>query len=151
MAGGRNHSAGRARGARALGALPADQQWKAFFAIWTRKEALAKAVGLGLRAGLASLEVPTYSGCVGWSRRSVEIPGGKVDCSLVDLTPGDGCRGALALVGGIAEVARFEWIAGDRLSSAGVLMSTTPGNPLHWGEHSPRLAHDGAILSERAA
>lgn len=136
---------------RALIALPDEQKLEGFFAVWTRKEALSKAVGLGLRAGLASLEVPTYPECVGWSRRSVEIPGGKVDCSLVDLSPGDGCRGALALVGGRTEVASFEWVAGDRLSSLGVLMSTTPGNPLRWGEHSPRLAHDGAILSERAA
>ena len=110
------------REVRALGALPADQQWNAFFAIWTRKEALAKAVGLGLRARLAFLEVPTDPGCVGWSRRSVETPGGQVDCGLVDLSLGLGFRGALALVGKGADVVGFEWVAAGRSPAEGMLM-----------------------------
>ena len=128
------------REVRALGALPADQQWNAFFAIWTRKEALAKAVGLGLRARLAFLEAPTDPGCVGWSRRSVETPGGQVHCSLVDLSLGFGFRGALALVGSSSDVRRFEWAAEDEPPTDGTLMADLSDVPTRKGEQRTPFA-----------
>jgi 4'-phosphopantetheinyl transferase len=41
----------------ALRSLPAGQSEKAFFQLWTRKEAFLKAVGLGLAGGLERFEV----------------------------------------------------------------------------------------------
>lgn len=41
----------------AFQALPAEQLRKAFFACWTRKEAIAKALGIGLAGGLGTWEV----------------------------------------------------------------------------------------------
>jgi 4'-phosphopantetheinyl transferase len=94
-------------------ALPDDQGLEAFFAIWTRKEAVAKAVGLGLRAELASLEVPSALTSAGWTRCCLQAEGGRTESSLVDLSLGPGFRGALALVGDRAEVLGLECAAAD--------------------------------------
>ena len=110
------------REVRALGALPADQQCDAFFAIWTRKEALAKAVGVGLRTDLAALEAPTSPGLSGWSARRVEADGRLAECALVDLLLRVGYRAALALVGPAAEVRGFKWATEERGLGAGFLI-----------------------------
>lgn len=49
---------------KSLAALPAELQTSAFFALWTRKEALLKAVGLGLSRALDSFVVPVDPGAV---------------------------------------------------------------------------------------
>jgi 4'-phosphopantetheinyl transferase len=129
----------------ALGALPTDQQCEAFFAIWTRKEALAKGIGVGLGVDLAALEVPTAPGLSGWSVSRVGADGLLVECSLVDLSPGAGYRAALALVGPPALVQCFAWatakkepgtrIPDSRLGNrpgrtAGVPVEFLRGNPV---------------------
>lgn len=48
--------------AELLGSLPDPQRRLAFFRAWTRKEAFLKALGQGLRAGLASCEVSLEAG-----------------------------------------------------------------------------------------
>ncbi|MCL6505420.1 MAG: 4'-phosphopantetheinyl transferase superfamily protein [Bryobacteraceae bacterium] len=48
--------------ARALSNLPEPERRPAFFRAWTRKEAFLKALGQGLRAGLASCEVALEAG-----------------------------------------------------------------------------------------
>lgn len=101
---------------RGLDALPADRQGDAFFAIWTRKEALAKAVGLGLRLELPALEVPAEPWIGGWSVQRFPAQEGEVECAIVDLPVGEGCRASLASVGGTAHVRGFDWMA--RVSSA---------------------------------
>jgi 4'-phosphopantetheinyl transferase len=42
-------------------ALPGDQQVRAFFTVWCRKEAVLKAAGQGIAAGLNSFEVPIHT------------------------------------------------------------------------------------------
>ncbi|TFH34341.1 MAG: 4'-phosphopantetheinyl transferase superfamily protein [Anaerolineales bacterium] len=88
---------------RALELLPAEQKSDAFYAIWTRKEALAKAVGLGLRLDLPALQVPTDARLTDWSLSRARLQHGEVDCALVDLECCVGFRAALALVGSTAE------------------------------------------------
>jgi 4'-phosphopantetheinyl transferase len=89
--------------------LPDDQRLEAFFALWTRKEAVAKAVGLGLRAEFASLMVPCAPTPCGWSRCCLQDDGERTEISLVDLSLGPEFRGALALVGDRADVRGFEY------------------------------------------
>ena len=74
-----------------LAGLPTDQRISTFFLYWSRKEALMKATGRGLKIPLRSI---TLSGA------------GLVDCTddaldpattrLADLDPGEGYRGAVA-------------------------------------------------------
>jgi 4'-phosphopantetheinyl transferase len=50
-------AAGEAEGA---GAPPRLERTRAFLALWTRREAAAKAMGLDLQAALAQVQVPVY-------------------------------------------------------------------------------------------
>lgn len=81
-----------------LQALPADQLQEAFLACWTRKEAVAKALGGGLAMGLRRLEA-----CF----PHPDMPNGRVHLhdehgrswSVLNLSPGPGWIGALAAAG----------------------------------------------------
>ncbi len=97
---------------RGLDSLPADKQCEAFFAIWTRKEALAKAVGLGLRLEFPAVEVPADFWIDGWSVQHGFPPGrGRLNAAIVDLPVGMGFRAALASIGGQGRVRGFNWVA----------------------------------------
>ncbi len=62
--------------AAALKALPIEQQQEAFFRAWTRKEALLKAMGLGITGRLRSVEVDSSGApCPGWRPMTAETSG----------------------------------------------------------------------------
>ncbi|MHC9237349.1 4'-phosphopantetheinyl transferase family protein [Pseudooceanicola sp. 502str34] len=74
----------------------------AFFRIWTRKEAVVKAVGPGLSMPLSDFDVTQAPGA-GAAITRIETPlapGGPADWSLTDLDTGKGMAGALALCAG---------------------------------------------------
>ncbi|MDA2804831.1 4'-phosphopantetheinyl transferase family protein [Nocardiopsis suaedae] len=82
----------------ALAALPADRAAEGFFTYWARKEALLKASGEGIYAGLAAVEVssPAAPGRVlSWASPGAP-PLGRV--RLVDLDAGPRYRAALAVL-----------------------------------------------------
>jgi 4'-phosphopantetheinyl transferase len=76
---------------------PEPERPDAFFACWTRKEAYLKAVGKGIAAGVASVEIVADAG----GRPQLRSPGGKPlpNWTIRDLDPGDGYRAALAVAG----------------------------------------------------
>jgi len=80
-----------AEAARVSG-LPAAERPQAFLRHWTRKEAVVKATGEGLRAELSAFGVG--DGTVDWPAR----PALSAGCRLYDLSPGDGHAGALAVL-----------------------------------------------------
>ncbi len=92
--------------------LEAAARTRGFFSVWTRKEALVKAAGLGLRIPLASFcvgllpEEPT--GPLGYES---DWPAGR-DWRLVSLPLDPDCVGALALPAAAPDPLLLEW-AGD--------------------------------------
>lgn len=85
-----------AREAAAIGALPGDAQLRAFYACWTRKEAVAKALGLGLRAPLDQIEVGVQPAA---KMERLPIASATVThrpMTMIDLSCGD-AAGALAM------------------------------------------------------
>jgi 4'-phosphopantetheinyl transferase len=96
----------------ALAALSGPALTAAFYAIWTRKEALSKGLGLGFSIDFASFGVspepslgisrpllpPKLEAAAGWH--------------LVDLPPIDGAAGALAVPGGDFDVSAWRFEAG---------------------------------------
>jgi len=91
-----------------LRSMPRSCRLEAFFATWTRKEALAKAVGLGLWLPLSMLRVPIDPWVTGWRIHQVPTEMGKVDCRQLDLTPGAGYRASLAVLGMAGDVCWFD-------------------------------------------
>ncbi|WP_158881727.1 4'-phosphopantetheinyl transferase family protein [Amycolatopsis anabasis] len=81
----------------ALKDLPQEERARTFFTYWTRKEALMKATGRGLKIPLHSI---TLSG-PGEPARLVASADGALDPArtrLADLDPGDGYRAAVAVL-----------------------------------------------------
>lgn len=64
----------------ALAALPEDRQVRAFFEQWTRREAHAKARGVGL----AAIDDPAIEGDPRWYCRSFEVADGYVGAAVVE-------------------------------------------------------------------
>ncbi|GEJ57776.1 4'-phosphopantetheinyl transferase family protein [Anaeromyxobacter diazotrophicus] len=84
--------------ARALRALAGEARARAFFACWTRKEALLKAAGVGLTAALEAVEVG-FGPDPAVLRRAFSA-GEEPACStVVTLRPAPGYAGALAANG----------------------------------------------------
>lgn len=78
-------------------ALPADDRGAAFFRYWTRKEAVMKATGLGLKLPLRSITLAPP----GEPPRLLSATDGALDpnrTTIVDLSPGDGYLAALAVL-----------------------------------------------------
>ncbi len=95
--------------AAALGTLDEDERVTAFFATWTRKEAVVKALGDGITGRLYGFPVPTGPAPVG---AALQIPGheGRADAwSLTDLRPAPGYLGALVLSGSEASISCWGW------------------------------------------
>ena len=82
----------------AFQALPVERIQPAFFACWTRKEAIAKALGGGLASGLRTLDVCGREDVQPDGRVSVRDGEGR-EWSVLNLEPESGWRGALAALG----------------------------------------------------
>lgn len=82
----------------AFQALPAEQIHEVFFTCWTRKEAIAKALGGGLAIGLRALEVCFPEGKTLDGRVTLHDGQGR-EWSVLNLLLESGWSGALAAVG----------------------------------------------------
>ncbi len=81
---------------------------KAFFGIWTRKEAYIKAIGKGLSFPLSKVEVTLRSENPPWPLNGhLELEGGP--WSVRDLMIAEGYAGSLVLAGQILRLHYFEW------------------------------------------
>lgn len=74
--------------------IPQEQRHNAFFACWTRKEAIAKALGSGFSCGLQTLDVCFWKG----EQTQVRDPAGR-EWGVVNLPLDHGWAGALAAAG----------------------------------------------------
>ena len=95
--------------ARRLNALPPSESERAFFHVWTRKEAFLKAIGLGLSHGLERFEVavPPDEPC-----RLLHIDNdahAAATWTLWNLEPASGYVGALAVEGTGYEIEMSDW------------------------------------------
>lgn len=94
---------------KALATLPAGDRNRAFFSVWTRKEAFLKGLGLGISRHLDRFTVsvspssPPVLERVEWD---ANVAG---QWTLVDLDVGNDCRATLAVEGGKAALRRFDW------------------------------------------
>lgn len=80
-----------------LQALPADEQRRAFFTCWTRKEAYIKAHGKGIAYGLGSFEVSLRPGERAEVLKDRLDPGAGERWSMQDVAFGEGYAGALVI------------------------------------------------------
>ena len=81
----------------ALAALPAEGRARAFLVAWTRKEAVTKATGDGMRAAFSEVVVAADAGpprVTAWP-----YPRSPREVSLLDLDAADGYVAALAVIG----------------------------------------------------
>lgn len=79
-------------------AQPPEREREAFFSCWTRKEAIAKALGGGLSSGLQNLEVCFGDGAQPDGRARLNDAEGR-EWSVLTLPLGPGWSGALAAAG----------------------------------------------------
>ncbi|HPB28430.1 MAG TPA: 4'-phosphopantetheinyl transferase superfamily protein [Acidobacteriota bacterium] len=93
----------------ALAALPAAQRTEAFFAVWTRKEALLKALGKGIAGGVDRYGVTVDPGS---PARVVAAAGGPGEAAcwwVADLAAGSGYRAAVAAPATPRRVLTWAW------------------------------------------
>jgi len=93
---------------REFSRLPEQEQPRAFFSLWTRKEALLKAIGEGIAHSLKLVEVTFRPE---EPVRFLALPGGRVpeEWSLKHLEPGDGFVGALVVHGQPRRIETYAW------------------------------------------
>jgi 4'-phosphopantetheinyl transferase len=92
-----------------LRALPTLLQEKAFFRCWTRKEAYLKAKGGGLSFELNQFEVSFAPGEPAAILNILDNPKEKNRWSLIDIDPGPGYAGALAVEGLGLDIKYLHW------------------------------------------
>lgn len=92
---------------RALASLPEHARARAFFEVWTRKEAYVKLLGGGLAEGLQGFEV-------GLGAPARLLAPSRADITLCALPAPSGFCAALAFGGGAARVSAVELGAGER-------------------------------------
>jgi 4'-phosphopantetheinyl transferase len=92
-----------------LRALPISLQEKAFFRCWTRKEAYLKAKGGGLSLKLNQFEVSFAPGEPAAILNIFDNPKEKDRWSLIDIDPGPGYTGALAVEGFGLDIKYLQW------------------------------------------
>ena len=92
--------------------LPPAGQPAAFYACWTRKEAYLKAIGRGIAAGVASVEI--FTGPDGQPALRSPAPDAAplADWTVRDLAAGDGYFAALAAEGPFAGIRCWEYPPG---------------------------------------
>lgn len=94
--------------ARALERLPLERRQRAFLDVWTRKEAVLKALGAGLQFGLARVEFSVeQDGAVGALTHIAPEGGRAADWRLCPLQPAPCLIGALAWRGPARSVRTF--------------------------------------------
>ncbi len=108
--------------AQAIAALAADRRGDAFRHLWTRKEAVLKALGVGLSFGLDRVEFEVRSdGAVGALRQLRDVAGRLDDWIVQRLAPTPELVGALAWRGPPRQLRTFEMTgAAARRSAADV-------------------------------
>jgi 4'-phosphopantetheinyl transferase len=95
--------------AAALAVLAPAQRTEAFFAVWTRKEALLKALGKGIAGGVDRFGVTVDPAA---PARVVAAVGGPVEAArwwVADLPAGDGYRAAVAAPGAPRRLRTWRW------------------------------------------
>jgi 4'-phosphopantetheinyl transferase len=92
-----------------LRGLPADEQQKAFFDCWTRKEAYIKARGEGLSLRLDQFEVSLAPGAPAALLSSDGDPREACRWALKELSPGPGYMAALAVEGHGWRLTCWQW------------------------------------------
>ena len=85
-------------------ALPVGQQQQAFFAAWTAKEALVKALGQGLHFPLQQFDVQVEAQGPGALLSLQGVAGADSGWCLVNLQPADGLAAAVAVQGSQLQV-----------------------------------------------
>lgn len=96
-----------AREQRAFHALPVDQRQRAFFEVWTRKEAVLKALGVGLSREPATVEV--WGGGQETDQIDLGDPAELTAWTLLTIEPGTGYAGALAVRAREVTVQTWDW------------------------------------------
>ena len=102
----------------ALAALTAEARVAAFFACWTRKEAVLKARGSGLALGLGHFEVSVALDGPATVLAIHDDPAEAARWHLRGLDPGPGYAGALAVEGAAPVVSCWSWPGGLPLPPA---------------------------------
>jgi len=93
----------------ALEALPAARRTDAFFAVWTRKEALLKALGKGIAGGVDRYGVTVDPAAPARVIAAAGGPGEAARWWVVDLAAGSGYRAALAAPATPSRVLTWAW------------------------------------------
>jgi 4'-phosphopantetheinyl transferase len=115
----------------ALGALDDGGRLTAFFATWTRKEAVVKALGEGITGRLDGFQVPTQAAP---TSATLDISGAA--WWIADLRPAPGYLGTLAVPGTEIPVSCWRW---------------PPQWSIHAGSQRRYRAAPGTVLAARSA
>ncbi|HOB52003.1 MAG TPA: 4'-phosphopantetheinyl transferase superfamily protein [Acidobacteriota bacterium] len=99
----------RSEESAALDALPAAQRTEAFFAVWTRKEALLKALGKGIAGGVDRYGVTVDPGSPARVLAAAGGPGEAARWWVADLAAGPGYRAAVAAPATPGRVLTWAW------------------------------------------